>query len=336
VVTAAKINAYTALMNLSLCNLLTNKIHQCVEKFDKNPKTKKTLLIVWLLKLKPMRQEMWSFFPRLIEQKINGLLDTAEPSALKSFQLYKACKQESLWRNSYELFCVHLHDYFSVPRTDRAKSYFDKFLDRPMDRALYDNFELNFRNAKVSQEALLAVADWSCRMIQQGCSTQSVVASTDVLTKTIHDITNPPPYEKEHSIEFEDFCISWKKTVFNLFGKKYDPEMNKILKEIRWLNNKLKNPELENQKVFRPSIYLTQTEIDWTECVQKAAFDHTTLPKFPLARGPEKQKLIDLHRTVVLYQVVQNTKEPELIRHQETIRNAILEQCSWLLSECSR
>ncbi|MEQ1723817.1 MAG: hypothetical protein ABL930_11620 [Pseudobdellovibrio sp.] len=283
-----------------------------------------------------MRQEMWDYFPRLIEQKINGLLDTAEPTATKSFQLYKACKNESLWRNSYELFCVHLNDFFSLPRNERAKSYFDKFLDRPMDRALYDNFELNFRNASINSEAVNELAVWSCRMIQQGCSTQSVVASTDVLAKTLLDITNPPPYEKEHSIEFEDFCISWKKTVFKLFGKKYEPDMNKILNEIRWLNNKLKNPELENPRTFRPSIYLTQTEIDWTECVQKAVFDYTALPKFPLARGPEKEKLIDLHRTAVLYQAVQNTNEPELVKHRESIRNTILEQCSWLLSECSR
>jgi hypothetical protein len=283
-----------------------------------------------------MRQDVWDLFPRLIEQKINNLLDTAEPSAMKSFQLYKACKNESLWCNSYELFCVHLNDFFSTPKNERAKSYFDKFLDRPMDRALYDNFELNFRNACISLEAVQQVADWSCRMIQKGCKTQSVVASIDVLTKTIQDITNPLPFEKEHSIEFEDFCISWKKTVFKLFGKKYDPDMNKILNEIRWLNNKLKNPELENPRVSKPSIYLTQTEIDWTECVQKNVFDYMTLPKYPLARGPEKEKLIDLHRTVVLYQAVQNSNEPELIKHREIIRNTILEQCSWLLSECFR
>lgn len=283
-----------------------------------------------------MTQDMWKLFPRLVEQKINGLLNEAEPSQAKAFQLYKACKNDNLWRNSYELFCVHLHDFFSQPKHERAKSYFDNFLDRPMDRALYDGFELTFRSANISPQALNHVATWSTQMIQEGCSTQSVVASVDVLTKTLQDITNPPPHEKDHSIDFEDFCISWKKTVFKLFGKKYDPELSKILSEIHWLDKQLKCPQLEDAKPFRPSIYLTQTEIDWTEQVQNAVFEYMDIPKFPLSRGPEKDKLIDLNRALMLYQAVLITTKPELIAHRESIRNTILDQCAWLLRERAR
>lgn len=279
---------------------------------------------------------MWKMFPRSIEQKINGLLSEAEPTQTKSFQLYRICKTENLWRNSYELFCVHLHDFFSLPLHERAKSYFDKFLDRPMDRHLYECFTLNFRNAVVKPQAIKEVAVWSSQMIKEGCKVDSVVASEDVLSKTLEEITSPPVHEKDHSIDFEDFCISWKKTVFKLFGQKYDPEMNMILKELRWLNKQSKQQEVTEQRSFRPSIYLTQTEIEWAEKVQNAVFDYSDIPKFPLARGPEKGKLHDLNRALMLYQAVLVTTRPELMQHREAVRNTILDQCAWLLKECAR
>ena len=284
-----------------------------------------------------MKNEMmWELFPRSMEQKINGLLNEAEPTQIKSFQLYKACKNDNLWRNSYELFCVHLQDYFSQPLHERAKSYFDKFLDRPMDRQLYDHFQLTFRNSIIKPQAIKEVAAWSSQMIKHGCKINSVVASEEVMSKTLEEITSPPAHEKDHDIDFEDFCIMWKKTVFKLFGKKYDPEMNKILAEIRWLNKQIKQPEVVEPRTFRPSIYLTQTEIEWVEKVQNAVFDYGEVPKFPLARGPEKDKLHDLNRALMLYQVVLSTTRPELMQHRESVRNTILDQCAWLLKECAR
>lgn len=277
-------------------------------------------------------QEAWALFPRLIEQKINGLLEQAEPNNTKAYQLYKTCKNEHLWRNSFELFTVHLSDYFSIPKSDRAKSYFDNFLDRPMNRSIYDNFQLTFRTAQISSVDLLRIANWSHHVIKDNCNTNSIVISIDVFTKTLHYITSPPAYEKDQDVEFEDFCIAWKKIVFTLFGKKYDTEFIEILNEVRWLNKQQKNAELnlENRNQV-PNIYLTQTEIDWTTSVQNAAFENKSLPKFPLSRGPEKEKLIHLERAVRLYNIIFSSNRIEVIEHQEKVRNTVLDQCNWLL-----
>lgn len=281
-----------------------------------------------------MIQDTWKLFPRLIEQKINGLLDEAEPNNSKAYQLYKTCKNENLWRNSFELFSVHLADYFSLPKSERAKSYFDKFLDRPMNRTIFDAFSLNFRTAQINFESLSQTASWSHNVMKINCNTSEEIISSHVFFETLHTITNPPLFEKESDIEFEDFCIAWKKTVFTLFGSKYSPDMEGILKEVRWLNKMQKNPDLQIEKFkFKPGIYLTQTEISWTTDVQNAVFENRPAPEYPLSRGTDKEKLIFLQRCVLLYNLSLNSRLPKLMSHSESIRLTILDQCGWLLRE---
>lgn len=281
-----------------------------------------------------MMQDTWKLFPRLIEQKINNLLAQAEPNNNKAFQLYKTCKNENLWRNSFELFNIHLIDYFSIPKSERAKSYFDNFLDRPMNRSIHDSFSLTFRTAQINSNSLTEAAQWSHQQMQLNCSTDSEVISLQVFTKTLQNITSPALFEKDHDIEFEDFCIAWKKTVFSMFGNKFDPELEVILREVRWLNRVQKNPELQVERIkFKPGIYLTQTEIDWTLSVQDTVFESRPAPVFPLTRGPEKDKLINLERAVRLYNIMQTTNLREILQHRESVRLTILDQCGWLLRE---
>lgn len=287
-----------------------------------------------MIELIAMIQDTWKLFPRLIEQKINGLLDEAEPNNTKAYQLYKTCKNENLWRNSFELFSVHLGDYFSLPKSERAKSYFDKFLDRPMNRSIFDSFSLNFRSAQISLESLTETASWSHNVMKINCNTSEEIISSHVFVETLQTITNPPLFEKQSDIEFEDFCIAWKKTVFTIFGTKFSPDMEVILKEVRWLNKLQKNPELQLEKIkTKPGIYLTQTEINWAVSVQDAVFENRRAPEFPLSKGPEKEKLIFLDRTVTLYNISQTTILPKILCHRESIRMTILDQCGWLLRE---
>jgi hypothetical protein len=280
-----------------------------------------------------MMQHLWKLFPQLLVQKINGLLDAAEPSPTKAFHLYKTCQREQLWQDSFEKFSDHLRDFFSQPKDYRAKSYFDSFLERPMNRHIFDEFQLTFRTANVNARDVVDTANWAHNMMRISCKSESEVISSDVLGRTLQDITNPPPYEKDHDIEFEDFCIAWKKIVFKLFGKTHDSEMNRILKELRWLNAELKKPEVSN---FTPSIYLTQTEIDWTTAVKSRAEDYAEIPEFPLSRGAQKIRLMELERAVNLYNIVQKTDLPELLKHRENIRTTILDKCEWLLKEKAR
>ncbi|WII71472.1 hypothetical protein QJS83_13465 [Bdellovibrio sp. 22V] len=285
-----------------------------------------------------MIRELWSSFPRLLEEKINALLDEAEPTPTKAFQLYKTCQRESLWHETFEKFSERLNDFFMLPKNERKKSAFDRYLDRPMHMAVFENFHLDFRSALVNNGSVLNIASWAHHLMRLNMKSNSAVIGTDVLTKTLHYITNPPQFEKAQDITFDDFCAAWKKTVFKLFGKKYDSEFQKIEAELRWLNTQIKAAESSSQEPvsFFPTIYLTQTEIDWVTAVQTATQENITIPKFPLSRGPQKQRLIDLARTISLYKIVQTTKLPEFIQHRDRIRATLLDQCGRILAERAR
>lgn len=284
-----------------------------------------------------MIKELWHSFPRLLEQKINALLEEAEPTPAKAFQLYKTCQNENLWKDTFEKFSDHLEVFFSLPRSERRKSELDQFLDRPINMVLYEEFHLNFRTGLVNGHSVLTLVSWAHNLMRLGHRTDCAVISMDVLSRTLNYITHPPFFEKAENIEFEDFCAAWKKTVFKMFGKKYDAELEHILSELRWLNTQLKIEEKAEQKNgFIPTIYLTQTEIDWTTAVQQAVVGYLEIPRFPLSRGPQKQRLVDLERTISLYRIVQTTKLPELLEHRENIRATILDRCERLLRECAR
>lgn len=288
-------------------------------------------------KLEFMIKEMWHSFPRMLEQKINALLDDAEPTPAKAFQLYKSCQRENLWNESFEKFSENLLNFFSIPLSDRRKSDLDKILERPLHSGLFEDFQLNFRTALVNNKTVLDIASWAHNLMRINIKTNSVVISNDVLTKTLHYITNPPIFEKAQDITFEDFCSAWRKTVFKLFGKTYDNELSKILSELQWLNAEFKNTEPQVAGTpFCPTIYLTQTEIDWITNVQKAVGDNLAAPKFPLSKGPQKQRLIELERAIRLYKIVQTSKLPEFVQHRNNIRATILERCGTLLRERAR
>lgn len=284
-----------------------------------------------------MISELWSAFPQLLVQKINALLDEAEPNPARAFQIYKACQSESLWSDSFEKFSQHLRGFFSLSKFERKKSHFDRFLDRPMGMDIYEKFHLTFRSALVNNRNLLDIASWAHHLTRVGYKTTCPVASEDVFTKTLNYITNPPHFEKEENIDFEDFCSAWTKTVSKLFGKTFESEFNQLLKETRWLNQQMKDSEVSTSEgQFFPTIYLTQTEIDWTIAVQKAAAESLPVPKFPLSRGPQKQRLCELYSTIGLYKLVQGAVDSDFIKHRNTLRAKILEQCESLLKERAR
>lgn len=281
-----------------------------------------------------MINELWNAFPRLLVQKINALLEEAEPNALKTFHLYKTCQRENLWQGTFDKFAVQLRDFFALPKAERRKSTFDRVLDRPMGMAVFEDFHLTFRTALVNNKNLLEIASWSHHLLRVGYKTSCPVIAEEVLTRTLHAITNPAHFEKDENIEFEDFCDSWKKTVYKIFGKKYDAEMEALLKELRWLNAQIRENEVPTRENgFFPTIYLTQTEIDWTLAVRKAAVEFGPIPKFPLSRGPQKQRLCELERVINLYKIVQNTRIPELLKHRDNIRATILDRCDGLLRD---
>lgn len=285
-----------------------------------------------------MIKELWNSFPRLLEEKINALLDEAEPSNAKAYQLYKACQREQIYTGTFEKFNDHLNSFFSIAKSERSKSDFDCHMDRPMHSAVYQEFHLNFRTAQVSGLAVQNIVSWAHNLLRVSYKSTSPVISGDVLNRTLDYIIHPPLFEKAQDITFADFCEAWKKTVFRIFGRQYDSEFTKILNELKWLDRQSK--ELQESPAghepFVPTIYLTQTEIDWAEAVKKAVTDHQPAPKFPLSRGPQKQRLIDLARAISLYKIVQSSRLPEFIKHRENIRTTILARCESLLKECAR
>lgn len=284
-----------------------------------------------------MIKELWSSFPQLLEEKLNALLDEAEPSAERAFQLYKTCQQENAWSGSFETFSEHLTRFFHLPKPERRKSLFDTYLERPLSRYAFEGFDLDFRSAEVNAGSLRQLANWSHHLMRVGYKTNSVIISEDVIGKTLHQLTHPSFFDKAKDLKFEDFCASWKKVVFKLFGKKYDTEFQKIVSELRWMHKQNEEAAAADKTpAFVPTIYLTQTEIDWTEAVKYATENDQDIPKFPLSRGPQKQRLMDLERTISLYKIVQRSQLPEFTKHRDSIRATILHRCEGLLRERAR
>ena len=283
-----------------------------------------------------MIKELWNTFPHNLEHKINALLDEAEPSQEKAFQLYKSCQREDAWSGSFEKFSEHLNSFYALAKTERRKSVFDIHLEKPLSAYAFESFELDFRNAEVNANSVLQITSWAHHLMRVGHKTDSVIISEDVLGKTLNNIIHPGFYEKAKNIRFEDFCIAWKGIVFKLFGKKHDVEFEKILTELRWMYSQQEAAMKEVRTPFTPTIYLTQTEIDWTSSVKMATENNLEIPKFPLSRGPQKQRLIDLERTVSLYKIVQKSQIAEFKKHRDSIKATILNHCDTLLRECAR
>ena len=283
-----------------------------------------------------MIKDVWSSFPHLLENKINGLLDEADPKPLKAYHLYKTCLREDLWDGSFENFLVKISDFFHTPRVDRRKSQLDIIFLRPLHASLMEDFRLSFRTAEIAKESLREVASWASQIIRVSKKVDSPISSKEVLAETLTKITNPANGEKDENLEFEDFCEAWKRVVFKTYGTVHNAHFYDLLKELRWLKAESEKAALNDSVSFRPTLYLTQTEIDWVQAVEKAlTFDHK-IPNFPLRKGPQKPRLIDLERAIRLYRIVQTTQIRELLSHRENIRNTIFDYCQKILSDRAR
>lgn len=303
-----------------------------------------------------MINELWNRFPRLLEENINGLLEGAVPTRMKAFHLYKACRSEGLWKDDFEKFAEHLESFFARPKFERTKSSFDRYLNKPMDHGLFNEFYLDFRTADVNEKAVYEIASWAHNImrVRKRRKSQDAEASTndndivtasgtlasdaviclDVMNRTLKSIVNPTFYAKAKDIEFEDFSAAWRKTVTKLHGHKFDTELNALVEELDRINVELKLTEHETaESGLTPVIPLTQLEIDWTLAVYAAAMEEKPAPKFPLPQGPSKRLLLELERVVTLYQIVQITSQPELLRHRANIRVTLLDRCELLLGK---
>ncbi len=279
-----------------------------------------------------MVQVLWSTFPRLMEQNLNGLLDGAQPTALKAFQLYKTCRNEGLWNEGLEKFARHLEDFFSRPVVERRKSHFDVHLRHPMDHHLYSDFELNFRSAVVSEQSITDLASWAHNLIRVAKKTSAAFASIDVMTRTIRRITQPPPLAKAENIEFDDFCEAWRETISKHYGSGEDKEFGEIVTELKWLNAELKRSEQGARSTPPPaSLYLTPGESEWTTEVYRAAFEWSEVPDYPLPYEPEKKLVKELMRVILLYRIARVSKLPEILENREKIRATLLDRCEVLL-----
>lgn len=285
-----------------------------------------------------MIQDLWYAFPTSLEEKINRLLHQAEPTPLKSYHLYKACQSEDLWQQSFEDFCDKIASFFSTPSQKRKKSDLDRLLDRPLPKYLYSEFSLDFGNAMIDSFALAEIASWAHHLMRVRLKKDSLAISYQALQESLHKLTHPQPHEKVFSISFSDFCSVWRKTVHFLFGPNEEKISSAIIEELQGIYSSQR--ALENTPVagasHRPKIYLTQTEIDWVEDILKAIDTQSAPPTFPLSRGPEKQRLRELARTLQLFKIVQTTKLPELLEHKFKITSTLISQCQKLLQDCAR
>ena len=288
-----------------------------------------------------MMQQIWKSFPRLLEQKINQLLDQAPPNSIKSFQLYKACQNENLWTESFDKFETHLQDFFSLPRHERSKGRFDGFLILPMDFSVYDSFHLTFRTAQVQAKTRRDIATWAHHVLRTHSSVKnSQIFSIDILNQALIDVTTPQAFEKDIDIEFSDFCDSWDKVVHKIAeGSSSSPirlELKKLFTELQQLDRLSKNRAFETSEAVFPNLNFesfTQTEINWIQGINRTAFTFGKMPKYPLTKGPQKKVLIELEKIVILYNMIQITDQQILLKHRENIRATLLDRCELLLNK---
>lgn len=284
-----------------------------------------------------MLQETWNTFPRQIVQKINGLLDQAQPNSLKAFHIYKMCKNENLWDKSYSEFSFLLEGFFHTHPAERSKSQMDQFLNRPMDWRSFESIHLTFRTAAINPSEIRDIASWAHHMLRLHYEKTSPVASVDTLSKTIFDLTHPSLGEKDQNIDFEDFCESWKNAADKLYGKKYEAEHQLVLSELRNISQVLEVRTLESlQRNLLNRIYLTQTEIDWVEKSREAVVARRKMPRYPLSKGPEKSRLVDLLKWLTLWEISKGAEAPAVQAKVEKLRTYIQNECDELLATCRR
>jgi hypothetical protein len=168
-------------------------------------------------------------------------------------------------------------------------------------------------------------------MLRLNTRTNSPVISLEVMKKTLNFIVNPGPFDKAQDIEFDDFCGAWKRICFNLFGRRYETDLNNVLKELQRLDHE--QMLLEKDLQHLPRIYLTQTEIDWTQAVLAAAQESRAAPKYPLSRGPQKEALVEIEKVTQLYELIMETDRAELIPYRQRIRETLVFRCDDLLKK---
>lgn len=266
---------------------------------------------------------LWESFPRLLEQNIDGLLDQAEPTPLKAYQLYKACEREDLWRGSFAEFSRRLEDYYSRPRWRRSKAGFDIHLERPMPQATFGAFHLTFRTARVREAAVENLTSWAHHLMRVGSKMKSAVISKEVLGRVFHRLIRPLPHEKDEDLNLSDFLGVWRRTVFQSFGHRFDEDLEFLSTELRWLDEKFRATEQAQRDRVPVLIELTQTEIDWIAAIRAAVAINRPAPEFPLRRGPQKEPLRQLERVARLYTLSLSSDSPELLKNKANIRATI-------------
>lgn len=285
-----------------------------------------------------MIQDLWFSFPSTIEERIQGLLDSAEPNPTKAFHLYKTCLRSQAFEGPFEKFQSVLFHFFGVTPSQRKKSFLDRYLLRPLDAQDFSQFKLSFHSASVNALSLQELANWTYNLMRVGLKIKTVILNQDLIHRALYRLTHPAADEKGDKIRFRDFYETWGITVKNHYGEQYANEVSSVLAELQWLETQQK--EVEEASNLRasggPLLYLTQTEIYWVQDTLLAIQKDTALPKFPLSRGPAKTKLCELERTIKLYRIVQSTRLPELLLHKEKIRNTLVLQCHNLLQSCDR
>lgn len=284
-----------------------------------------------------MLQETWNTFPRQIVQKINGLLEQAMPTSIKSFHFYKHCKSENLWDKSFSEFSYWLSDYYQRPIHERSKSQIDQFLNRPMNYQDYETLSLTFRTANIEASEIRNIASWAHHMLRLHYEKISDITSVEALNQTIHDLTHPSYGAKDHSLDFEDFCEAWKDAANKLYGKKFESEHMYIISELRHLNFIQEKQILaSHRQTMLNGIYLTQTEITWVERALSAVKKGLMIPRYPLSKGPTKNRLIDLLKWTTLWQISKDVKAVAVQAQVIKLRDHIEQECEDLLAKCRR
>lgn len=280
-----------------------------------------------------MVQELWKSFPRLLEQNLNGLLETAEPNPALAYRLYKTCKLDGLWDQNFEVFSTRLVQFYLIPRSERRKSHFDYYLNRPLSQDQFAQFHINFRTAEIAESSIHNLATWAHHLIRRGYKRTLEVASVALLRSTFFKLTRPGPLEKAEDLTLSDFFEAWEGCVFRTHGRKFEFEFKKIRRELERMDEALKAEErlaLLNGSAS-VSLELSQTDLDWVQRLRDSVKDRLSFEAGFFAQKFESEFLKDLLKAGTLYHMLAVSSRTDLISQRERVRNTILKRCDFIL-----
>ncbi|MGZ3769335.1 MAG: hypothetical protein ACXVCP_08405 [Bdellovibrio sp.] len=258
-----------------------------------------------------------------LEFRLSQLLKGAGPSYLKSFQLYKRSMQEEIFFDSYEIYCERLFRFYTMPDKLRSPRTLGSILKGHITDSFYNEFILDFGNSSLDGKKILQIKEWCATRIPLMKAIPGPATHREIIYNSIESLLKYGARQRSYFLEWMEFIDIWEHECFKQYGSRLDHHF-KALKQLKidqtW---NLKSDVDKDMATKRISTHqFTQTEIDWLLSLENSLTSKTTLPAYPLSRGPSKKDLVELNNLV---RSVSHSAVTDLNIYRDQIANVLNE-----------